>query len=81
MAKARDDDSGWKRGAGVYSRNYAKPDRPEDSTTIKSMAAKLESDNSPSGPVSRGGPPRFKPKTAPIGGKMSDAYMGSKYSR
>ena len=67
-ATSRGDAEGWKRGVGHYSSNYAKFDRPEDSKKVRQRVVnddRVESLERP-GPVSRGGPPRFKPKTGPL---------------
>lgn len=64
MAQAKNDKDGWKRGAGAYSRDYVKFDRPEDRKSIKGVE-KDGPEIQRTGPVSRGGPPRYKPKHGP----------------
>lgn len=67
MAGARDDEYGWKRGVGAYSSNYAKFDHPIDKKSVKSLDTALMSraNSEKPGPVSKGGPPRYRPKTGP----------------
>ena len=62
------DEFGWKRGVGPYSGNYAKFDSPKDRTRVVSMDSKLDMDSRHgySGPVSKGGPPRYPRKSGPI---------------
>jgi hypothetical protein len=68
MAEARNDKEGWKRGVGHYSNDYAKFTRPEDSKKVRQRVVNDDRDASLErpGPVSRGGPPRYKPKTGPL---------------
>lgn len=68
MAKARDDDNGWKRGVGHYSTNYAKFDQPVVKGGNHLLEAKVMSaaNTDRPGAVSHGGPPRHKAKTASI---------------
>lgn len=58
---------GWKQGVGPYSGNYAKFDRPVDRESITSNYDWLmeAAQRDRPGPVSKGGPPRHKPKTSP----------------
>jgi len=62
------DEFGWKRGVGPYSGNYAKFDHPQDGKAVKPMFGKLDMDSKHgySGPVSKGGPPRYRPKSGPL---------------
>jgi hypothetical protein len=62
------DEFGWKRGVGPYSGNYAKFDSPKDKTAIRKMEGSIDADSKHgwSGPVSRGGPPRYPRKSGPI---------------
>ena len=66
--RKRNDAEGWKRGVGNYSDNYAKFDHTQDSKAVKAFGDKIDatSGNGAPGPVSRGGPPRYKVKTGPL---------------
>lgn len=75
-ARSSGDKEGWKRGAGPYSRDYAKFDRPQDRTDRRSLGewdeklgAGFSNDLAYPGKLPQGhsgkGPPRYKPKTGP----------------
>ena len=76
-ARSSGDNEGWKRGAGPYSRDYAKLDRPEDKVKARERITQVDRDEA-TGPVSRGGPPRYAPKNkapeALTNGKISDRF-------
>ncbi len=72
------DATGWKRGLGAYSKDDKDFDAARyhkyDSFKVESKYDEIMSSNGPSGPllpggapVSKGGPPKFKAKSAPIG--------------
>ena len=63
----RNDAEGFKRGLGAYSEASTKLFSASDSKAVKAYGDKIDatSGNGAPGPVSRGGPPRFKPKTGP----------------
>ena len=58
------DEFGWKRGVGAYSSDYAKFDSPSLNAKPRKLdeGAIFGAETEQPGPVSRGGPPRFKPK-------------------
>ncbi len=63
------DAEGWKRGLGHYSKDdpaFAKPKHSYDLPGVKHIKAKSDISEGAPGPVSRGGPPRYKAKTGPI---------------
>ena len=65
------DAEGWKRGVGPYSKNYAKFTDPSLNDRPRKLdeGAIFGPQTEQPGPVSRGGPPRYAPKTA----KFSEA--------
>ena len=58
------DEFGWKRGVGAYSSDYAKFDSPALNKPSRKLdeGAIFGPETEQPGPVSRGGPPRFRPK-------------------
>jgi hypothetical protein len=71
------DEYGWKRGLGAYSKDdkeFGSPGHKYDKTSLGSEYGSINSAvGGPAGkllagagPVSRGGPPKFRPKSGPI---------------
>ena len=65
------DNDGWKRGAGPYSRDYVKFDRPEDK--VKARERIIDSDRTAPGDAYGKGE-RYG--VAPATGKIDQSYFG-----